>query len=218
MKFSKLSFPSPPCPKVSEGLQLDQESCFNPRLLEGGVGGRSAEVASHQVRTRKPCRASLTPAARRQALGLVYLISSSSQRFISQNALLQLIQLPTVGQVTDHYVRHTPLHFAFPRPPWNSSPAHSHFLFRRPIKVLEILQSLIFVFLVAPPIAWSFWELQFESRSRPGGVFGSHSVPGPSKVELQVPESLEKAVVKLPVELAQDDSWRMESGNGSGFW
>lgn len=30
-------------------------------------------------------------------------------------------------------------------------------------------------------------------------------------MELQVPESLEKAVVKLPVELAQDDSWRMES-------
>lgn len=78
--------------------------------------------------------------------------------------------------------------------------------------------TVLSVFCVARPIARSFWELQFERISGPGGIFAGYSVPAPSNVELQVPESSEKAVVKLPVELAQDDSWRMESGNGSGFW
>lgn len=217
MKFSKLSLLL--APKSVKGYNWTASRGITQGYKrEEWAGGAQKWSHTKLGPGRKPCRASLTPAARRQALGLVYLISSSSQRFISQNALLQLIQLPAVGQVTDLYVRHTTLHFAFPRPPRNSSPAHSHFLFRRPIKELEFLQSLISIFLVAPPIAWSFWELQFESISRPGGVFGSTSVPRPSNVELQVPESLEKAVVKLPVELAQDDSWRMESGNGSGFW
>lgn len=71
-------------------------------------------MALDQLRAGKPRRASLTPAAKRQALGLLYLIGSSSQRLIGQNALLQLIQFPGVGQVADQNVRHTPLHFAFP--------------------------------------------------------------------------------------------------------
>lgn len=78
--------------------------------------------------------------------------------------------------------------------------------------------TVLSAFRVARPVARSFWELQFDGISGPEGGLACYSVPAPSSVELQVPGSSEKAVVKLPVELAQDDSWRMESGNGSGFW
>ncbi|XP_022412398.1 cysteine protease ATG4A isoform X2 [Delphinapterus leucas] len=56
------------------------------------------------------------------------------------------------------------------------------------------------------------WELQFERSSGRGGAFAAVSVSAVSSAELRVPGSLAAAVVKWPVELAQDDSWRMESG------
>ncbi|XP_032475933.1 cysteine protease ATG4A isoform X7 [Phocoena sinus] len=55
------------------------------------------------------------------------------------------------------------------------------------------------------------WELQFERSSGRGGAFAAVSVSAVSSAELRVPGSLAAAVVKWPVELAQDDSWRMES-------
>uniref|UniRef100_A0A9L0S4F8 Cysteine protease n=1 Tax=Equus caballus TaxID=9796 RepID=A0A9L0S4F8_HORSE len=55
------------------------------------------------------------------------------------------------------------------------------------------------------------WELQFERSSTPGGAFAALTDSALRSAELQVPGSLAAAVVKWPVELAQDDSWRMES-------
>uniref|UniRef100_A0A8C0P2N8 Cysteine protease n=1 Tax=Canis lupus familiaris TaxID=9615 RepID=A0A8C0P2N8_CANLF len=55
------------------------------------------------------------------------------------------------------------------------------------------------------------WELQFERSSGWRGAFTVLTDSAPSSAELQVPGSLAAAVVKCRVELAQDDSWRMES-------
>lgn len=67
------------------------------------------------------------------------------------------------------------------------------------------------------PTPGRLWELQFERSSGRGGAFDALTDSAHSSAELQVPGSLAAAVVKWPVELAQDDSWRMESGTGSGF-
>lgn len=65
--------------------------------------------------------------------------------------------------------------------------------------------------------AGRLWELQFELSSRPRGAFAALTDSAYSSAKLQVPGTLSATVVKWPVELAQDDSWRMESGTGSGF-
>lgn len=62
---------------------------------------------------------SLPPPA--EAPALLYLVSSSSQRFIGQDLLLQFLQIPAVGQIADRKVRHTPLHFAFPGFRWSKT-------------------------------------------------------------------------------------------------
>lgn len=85
-------------------------------------------------------------------------------------------------------------------------------------KPLELHQSLTCLVPVAPfPVAGRLWELQFELSSRLGGFFAALLYSALSSAELQVPGSLAATVVKWPVELAQDDSWRMESGTGTRF-
>lgn len=66
-------------------------------------------------------------------------------------------------------------------------------------------------------IAGRLWELQFEFDSRLGGAFAALIYSALSSTKLQIPGSFAANLVKWPVELAQDDSWRMESGTGTRF-